>query len=676
VITPESIDRVREAADILEIVGEHVKLKRSGSDWRGPCPFHGGKGPNFSVSPKRNAYHCFKCGVSGDAIGFVREHLGMDFVEAVRYVAARAGVEVKETWTPRDQQERDTREPLWEAMSAAHEAFRELLWDDPEAQVARDYLARRGLGRAEADRFGLGWAPRDGLRVIERLRALGHDDARLLEVGLLGQREDAEEPHPRFRARLIFPIQDEKGRTIAFGGRILEDRDGVAKYLNSPETPLFSKSRTLYGMAWAKHPIRKAERVLVVEGYFDTIRLALAGIEEAVAPLGTALTELQAGMLAKLTGNVFLLYDSDEAGLKATFRAGLELLRVGVSARVVTLPAGEDPDTFVRAQGLDAMERALAQGVDIFDRQIQLLERKGWFAELHRKRRAIDKLLPTLRAASDPVTRALYVSRLAEVAGMDREVIAHEAEQPERRPGRPAPRAAGSPGGFAPDAPPPWEGGAPAGPREAAPGARGSEGVVFEEPRRDFDRGGRQFGMRFNSDRRRFKGGRREEDWASSRAVPRVVSESARVLKAERVLVWAMLRDRDIVELVAERWDPGSFHHLQYRPIFERLLEVPDAPVEQLANDLPADVVQAMDELLGSEEPGPNPRTLAEDWLRRLQVWAIEEELQVISARLVPGAEALTDGETDALLARKQLLRSERAALSTHFSRVRQPPAS
>jgi DNA primase len=674
-IATETIDRVREEADIVSVIGEHVKLKRSGGDYRGPCPFHGGKNPNFSVSPKRNAYHCFKCGVSGDAIGFVRDHLGMDFVEAVRYVAERSGIAVVETRNVRDERERDQREPLWEANAAAMELWRTTLWEDAEARAAREYLAGRGLSREDADRFQLGYAPRDGARTIERLNAQGHDEARLLEAGLLRRREEQDAPYAYFRGRLMIPIQDAGGHVVGFGGRVIGD--GEPKYLNSPETSLFSKGRMLYGLTWAKHPIRKAERVLVVEGYFDAIRLALAGVEETVAPLGTALTEDQARLLTRLTPNVFLLYDSDEAGLKATFRTGLELLRLGASARVVTLPEGEDPDTYVRTHGAQGLERALAQAVDLFDRQIQLLERKGWFAELHRKRRAIDKLLPTLRATSDPVTRALYVSRLAEVAGMDREVIAREAEQPERVGRRPAPPREGAPAGEAPGGPPPgWDRQAPP-PPDAEPAGAGraplgsGEGVVFVEPRRSWDDGA-QFRMRMNAERRRFQKGRRTEDWASSPAIPRVVTRSARVLRAERDIVRAMLQERDLVEGVAERWDPGSFHHLQYRRIFETLLAEPEAPPDVLANALEADAVQVMDELLAV--PEPDPRGTAEAWLRRLQVWAIDEEVDRIQDRLLGNGPPVRDAEKDELLLRIGALRTERAALSAHFSGVRPLP--
>lgn len=673
-ITPESIDRVREAADIVEIVGEHVKLKRAGADFRGPCPFHGGKGPNFSVSPKRNAYHCFVCGVSGDAIGFVREHLGMDFVEAVKYVAARSGVEVKETAYRRDE-EADPREPLWEANAAAAEYYREALWSDDDAKGARDYLASRGLGRDEADRFSLGWAPRDGAAFLDRMRALGHDEARLVEAGLLVEREETGERRPRFRGRLMFPIVDAGGRHVAFGGRVIGA--GEPKYLNSPETSVFSKGKQLYGLSTAKHPIRKADRVLLVEGYFDAIRLALAGIEEVVAPLGTALTEHQAALLAKLTKNVFLLYDSDKAGLKATFKSGIELLRLGVSARVVTLPEGEDPDTFVRAHGAARMEAQLAQAIDLFDRQIQMLERKGWFAELHRKRSAIDKLLPTLRAAGDPLTRDMYVARLAEVTGVDRDVLLREVTEPPRaRAGAPVrPRDEGS--GEARSVAEGGErydggrgrgrwGGRFASDERQIPPSDTRDGVEFVEPRRDFNNRWeeRRPGRARFGDRRTGKG-RRTEEWASSDAIARVAPEAPE-FRTERELVRALLQERRLVDFVAERRGVEDFQHPIYRTIFEKLVEQPDIDLTELAQQLPEDAVRVVDDL--SASPLPDPESWVEGWLKRIQVRAIDRELRALDRQLLGGA--LTEEEKTELSLRKSALAREREELSPHVNRV------
>jgi DNA primase len=491
----------------------------------------------------------------------------------------------------------------------------------------------------------------------------------------------------------MIPIHDAQQHVVGFGGRLLrDDADGKApKYLNSPQTALFDKGRQLYGLSWAKGAIRKAERALVVEGYFDAIRLALAGIEETVAPLGTALTEHQAEMLARLTNSVFLLYDSDEAGLKATFRAGLELLRRGVAPRVVTLPEGDDPDTFVRAHGAAALESHLTQAVDLFDRQIQLLERRGWFSELHKTRRAVDKLLPTVRAASDAITRDLYLARLADVSRIDREVLTREAAAEPRRPGmraRPgAERAAGD--GPPPDFAPPDDsrgygaggyagsaggygagrgyGGRGAAPRR--PTEVSSDGVSFVEPTpptRD-----EQFRMRMSRDRRGGRG-RRAEEWASTPAIPRVPL-TAKVRRAERDLVRAMVQERALVETVAERWHPTDFHETAYRELFERLLHDPQLPLDEATRDFPPAAVAAIDAAVG--EPDPNPDGTVASWLLRLQSWALDEEKAGILRRLASTDPPVRDDEKDVLVRRVEALHRERAALSPSYARVGPRPA-
>ncbi len=437
-IPDEVVERVRQEAEIISVIGEFVKLKRVGNSFRGPCPFHHGKNANFSVSAK-GGYKCFVCGESGDVFTFVQKHLGLDFVESVKWVGAKVGVEVPDV--ARGQEERDTREPLWEVNATAAAFFREQLWNAEAGKQAREYLASRGLAQEEADRFGLGYAPRDRASLMDALRALGFGDDRQLEAGLLVVTEERPEPRPRFRDRLIFPIYDPSDRVVGFGGRVLAG--GEPKYLNSAESKVYAKRSLLYGLNWAKQSIRKADRLVIVEGYFDVIRLMAAGVTETVAPLGTALTEQQAALIRKYTKNVFLLYDSDQAGLKATFRAGDVLLAAGASVRVISLPDGEDPDTFVAKFGAGAFERAAGESVDVFDRKIQILDRGGWFADLRRKREALDKLLPTIRVATDPLLRDLYISRTSDVAGVSRDMLVRELSRQPR--GRETPEPEGAP---------------------------------------------------------------------------------------------------------------------------------------------------------------------------------------------------------------------------------------
>jgi len=429
-IPDEIIEQVRDAADLVSIVGEHVELKRTGADYRGPCPFHGGTHRNFAVIPKKGMFYCFVCHEAGDVFSFFMKKLGMDYPTAVREAARRAGITVPERGGAGGGA--DPHEPLFAAVALAADWFARQLRESPEAEVARQYLVSRQLDLETVLPLGLGYAPR-GAGLFEAMKSLGVRDAVLLEAGLAVKRDDGS-VGPRFRGRLLFPIHDLRARVVAFGGRILGA--GEPKYLNSPDTPIFHKGTLLYNLHAAKHAIRKAERAIVVEGYFDVLRLALAGLEEVVAPLGTGLSAEQGQLLARYTSHVILLYDSDDAGLRATFRAGDELLRHGLRVTVATLPEGEDPDTIVQRRGAKALAELLKDGVDLFERKIQILDRKGFFASLPGRRRALDRLLPTIRAARDGITRELYLSRAAEAAGIRKDVLEREAQAGGGQPGR------------------------------------------------------------------------------------------------------------------------------------------------------------------------------------------------------------------------------------------------
>ncbi|HEY6107827.1 MAG TPA: DNA primase, partial [Gemmatimonadales bacterium] len=418
-IPDELIEQIREAADLVGIIGESVELKRTGADFRGPCPFHGGTHRNFAVIPRKGMFHCFVCHASGDVFTFFMKRLGMDYPTAVREVARRTGITIPE----RGPTGPDPREPLFSAVAAAHDWFARALHDGEEAETARAYLLSRKITLEQATELGLGYAPR-GAAFGAAMQALGIEEPVLLEAGLLRRRDDGVVV-PRFRGRLLFPIHDLRGRVVAFGGRILGE--GEPKYLNSPETPIFHKGKLLYHLHAARHAMRKAERALLVEGYFDVIRPALAGIEEVVAPMGTGLTPDQAELLRRYAPQVVLCYDSDDAGLRATFRAGDELLRAGVRVSVATLPEGEDPDSLVQRDGAAGLEAVLRDAVDVLERKIQILERKRFFETLPGRRRALDRLLPTIRATSDPITRELYLSRVAEVAHIRKDVLEREA---------------------------------------------------------------------------------------------------------------------------------------------------------------------------------------------------------------------------------------------------------
>jgi DNA primase len=629
VIPDETIERLRESADIVAIVGEYVDLRKVGTDYRGPCPFHQGTHRNFSVSAKRGSYKCFVCGEGGDVFTFLQKRLGLDWPAAVRLVGEKTGIEVRDVNTRRDQGP-DPREPLWEINAAAADYFRRMLWEDDLGAPAREYLEQRRVERALADRFGLGWAPREIGLMRTHLGALGFDDERLLAAGLLVRAEESDEPRPRFRSRLVFPIHDVAGHPAGFGGRLLGP--GEPKYLNSAESATFSKGRLLYNLQAAKQHIRRDERVLLVEGYFDVVRLVAAGIESVVAPLGTSLTDEQARLVARYTKHIYLLYDSDQAGLKATFRAGDELLRHGCAVQVVTLPEGEDPDTFVDSRGGAALEHAIAAAIDIFERKIQLLERGGWFADLVRKRRAIDRLLPTIRATADPLTRDLYLNRAAEASGISRALLERELEStPAGERTRAGPRVAPrreergpADGAPPPDAgPPPWM-------RERQMELRGGE------RRGSFDRRGRRLPPR-GADVR-----------------PATEPRGARV---ERELLRAMLHARGRVDGVLERLGPQHFLGKCTRALVRRFGELgADADVAALAEGLEAPCVELLNRLLMEPEAvGDVDRTIEGSVNKLLGLRDIERRRADI-LKLIELAEG---AEREQLLAEERRLKRE-----------------
>lgn len=438
-IPDEIIEQVRDSADLVEIVGESITLKRTGTDYRGPCPFHGGKGRNFAVIPKKSLYYCFVCHEGGDVFTWYMKKMGMDYPTAVREVARRVGIVIPETAARVGP---DPLEPLFGAIAVAQEWFARELREAKDGEGARDYLASRDVTLDQAGEWGLGVAPRSTAFLTE-MRKLGLADAVLIEAGLAQKREDGS-VGSRFRGRVLFPIHDLRGRVVGFGGRLLGP--GEPKYLNSPDSPVFHKGTLLYHLHLAKSAIRKEESVVVVEGYFDVLRLALAGIEHVVAPLGTALTSEQAVTLRRFAKSAILLYDSDRAGLRATFRNGDELLRHGLRVRVASLPPGEDPDSLVQKGGAQALEPYLRDAMDVLERKLLLLEQRGWFEDVAKRRDALDRILPTLRAAADPMIRDLYIGRVAERVGVSRETLEREVREKAARPTERSDRSDGSDG--------------------------------------------------------------------------------------------------------------------------------------------------------------------------------------------------------------------------------------
>ena len=424
-IPDDQVDEVRARADIVHVIGDIVPLKKSGKDYKACCPFHEEKTPSFYVVPAKGFYKCFGCGESGDVFAFLIKRLGLSFVDAVKHVAASTGVEIREV--SRGQSGEDPLRHLYEANAFARMFFQDSLWDEKAGRPASEYLEERGIDRETAERFGLGYAPDAWRGLHEAASHHGLGEEVLIEVGLVTRSEKQKDPYDRFRDRLIFPIENPSGKVVGFGGRVLgAGREGSPKYVNSPESPIYHKGEILYGLSWAKNAIRRSGTALLVEGYMDVVSLAAAGFENAVAPLGTAVTPDQVAVLRRYTSRAQLLFDSDAAGLKATFRAADLLLAGGVHPCVVTLPPGEDPDTIVHAEGAEALQGYIDEALDVLDRKLQILEEHDHFGSIEQTRSAIDRLLPTIRAVQDHALRDIYIAKVSERTGVRRDTLEGE----------------------------------------------------------------------------------------------------------------------------------------------------------------------------------------------------------------------------------------------------------
>lgn len=364
-LSPQFLDEIRARTLISSIISKQVKLTRAGREWKACCPFHKEKTPSFTVNDEKGFYHCFGCGAHGDAIRFLTDARGLPFMDAVKELADAAGMEVP-ALDPRAQQRAERAKDLYDVMQVAQSWFEEQLGGIDGAQ-ARDYLQKRGIAEATRKRFGFGYAPDSRGKLKAALKEFGTE--KLVEAGLLIEPEGEREPYDRFRGRLTFPIRDRRGRVIAFSARILGE--GEPKYLNSPDTPLFDKGRTLFNIDLAAPASLEARRVIVVEGQMDVIALDQVGISEAVAPLGTALTETQLGLLWRLSPSPILCFDGDSPGQKASVRGALRALpHIGPDRSLffATLPAGQDPDDLVREGGRAALESLLAATEPLVDR--------------------------------------------------------------------------------------------------------------------------------------------------------------------------------------------------------------------------------------------------------------------------------------------------------------------
>jgi DNA primase len=417
-LSPAFLDELRARTSLSGLVGRTLKLQRAGREFKACCPFHNEKTPSFYVNDEKGFWHCFGCGVHGDAIRWLTDARGLPFMDAVKELAEAAGMEVPAP-DPRSQEKADRAAGLYDVMEAAQRWFEEQL-AGLEGAEARAYLDRRGISEATRRRFGFGYAPDARGKLKAALGGFGND--KLVEAGLLIQPEGEREPYDRFRGRLTFPIRDRRGRVIAFSARILGA--GEPKYLNSPDTPLFDKGRTLFNIDKAAAASRQANRVVVVEGQMDAIALDQAGIGEAVAPLGTAVTEMQLGLLWRLAPCPIVCFDGDAPGQKAAVRAALRALphiAPGRSLAFASLPAGQDPDDLIRAGGRAAFEALLDQAEPLVERLWSHERDAEPLATPEAKAGLRRRLLDHAAAIADPDVREQYrADLLARFAALTR----------------------------------------------------------------------------------------------------------------------------------------------------------------------------------------------------------------------------------------------------------------
>ncbi len=421
-IPEELIQQIAAANDIVEVIGGYFPLKRAGPTYKALCPFHQERTPSFSVNPTRQIFKCFGCGMGGSVFRFVMEYEHIDFGAAVRKLAERAGIRVEvEELSSEDRARVDLRRRLLSLHAEAASFFHSQLMRTPEAQRARDYLKGRGIGSAVAAGWNLGFAPEGWDHLIRWAQGRGFTKTELLASGLVSSKDPEDsrsDIYDRFRARVMFPICNDTGEVIAFSGRILEQDAKAAKYVNSPETMLFTKGAVLFGLHRSKKALIEKSCAIVCEGQLDLITAFEAGVQNVIAPQGTAFTPGQARILKRYVEEVILCFDSDAAGQKATERSLPALLNENLGIRVAVLPSGEDPDSLIRTRGAEAFSACMESAADFFDFQREKLSREAGFDTPRGRSSAARKLAEGLGWLKDPVLRDLHIQRQSALLGV------------------------------------------------------------------------------------------------------------------------------------------------------------------------------------------------------------------------------------------------------------------
>jgi len=417
----DAVQRVKDAAQIVDIIGECVSLKRAGANMKGLCPFHGEKTPSFMVSPARQSFHCFGCGEGGDVLSFMMKYYNLTFPETLKHLAQRYHITLPEKeFTSEDKRKAEKRQKLFDANERAARMYHEYLLNHSDAAQARDYLDKREIPQEKIIDFKLGYAPESWDFLSKKVSKSAITLAEAEEAGLL-VRKDSGRFYDRFRDRILFPIIELTGRVVGFGGRILGE--GEPKYLNTPETLIFDKGRMLFGLFQNRDAIRKARQAVVVEGNFDLLALVSYGLDNVVAPLGTALTQPQIRLLKGYADEVILLFDGDEAGIKAAMRSVPLFLTEQVAARVALLPAMHDPDTYIRAHGKEGLEKHLVNALPILEFAFEHLKEKHGIS-MTGKGKILQELEPLIQASeSSPFQQSVLISEFSNKLGLDPEQV-------------------------------------------------------------------------------------------------------------------------------------------------------------------------------------------------------------------------------------------------------------
>ncbi len=424
-IPKEVIEEIRYRCDIEDVIGSYVTLKRAGSNKNGVCPFHSEKTPSFTVFPNTKSFYCFGCGAGGDVITFIQKIENLDYVDALEFLATRAGITIPQD-TGNYQKQTVTRKRVYEMNLEAAKFFRSCLFDPKYGADGMRYLTeRRGLSGSVIKRFGLGFAPNDFGMLTAHMKRLGYTEDELITAFLCGRSQKTGRAFDLFRNRIIFPVIDTTGNIVAFGGRVMDD--SKPKYLNTSDTPGFKKSRVLFGLNYARHNC--AEQMILCEGYMDVIAMHAAGFENAVATLGTAITSEHARLLTRYTKRVVINYDSDEAGQKAADKAMRLLDEVGIEVRVLKLTGAKDADEYIRLYGADAFRKILEQGSTAFDFKLEKALAKYDLNQVEDKIKAARDLSAIIAEYIGSVQRELYVIKAAERLGISKDVLANDVNR-------------------------------------------------------------------------------------------------------------------------------------------------------------------------------------------------------------------------------------------------------